>query len=177
MRLAIVNRIIRYIREAKLKPGVNCLLQYYAKSFTRKIYQAMLSDNIKPNVVTYTVLIDAKSGHLETGLKVFRSMHCVGIFPNEFTYCTIMDAYCNKSQINEALDFFDEMQRKGIKPDTAVVNYLTDGYNRLIPCCFCTKRWRVFDPLRGKSWRAMTREIPIPLLYYRCIIIIVVITF
>ncbi|CAG8620375.1 949_t:CDS:1 [Paraglomus brasilianum] len=80
---AIVNRIIRYIREAKLKPDLvfyTALIDYYAKRAlldqTLEIYQAMLSDNIKPNVVTY-----AKSGHLETG-KVFRSMHRVGIFPN-----------------------------------------------------------------------------------------------
>jgi len=58
-------------------------------------------------------------------------MHRVGISPNEFTYCTIMDAFCNKSQINTALDFFDEMQGEGIKPDTAVINCLMDGYNRL----------------------------------------------
>ena len=50
----MVNRIIRYIREAKLKPDLvfyTALIDYYAKRAlldqTLKIYQAMLSDNIK----------------------------------------------------------------------------------------------------------------------------------
>jgi len=74
---AMVNCIIRYIREAKLKSDLvfyTALIDYYAKrtlldqtlKYTRR---AMLSDNIKPKVITY-----AKLGHIETG-KVFRSMH------------------------------------------------------------------------------------------------------
>ena len=110
---AMVNRIIRYIREAKLKSDLvfyTALIDYYAKrtlldqtlKYTRR---AMLSDNIKPKVITY-----AKLGHIERGR--YSGACIASVFPNEFTYYTIMDAYCNKSQINEALNFLTRCKKR-----------------------------------------------------------------
>ncbi len=66
------------------------MIRAYSKELVTvdKLYQRMIEDEIKPDVVTYTTMIDvnAKSGKIERAIEVFESMKKDGITSSVVTY-------------------------------------------------------------------------------------------
>eukprot|EP00122_Pirum_gemmata_P010005 Pgem_evm1s9241 len=63
----------------------------------------MQQSGIKPNIVTYTILIDgcSKNNRIDESMKYWQEMQQRGINPNIFTYNSLIDACSKKKRINE----------------------------------------------------------------------------
>ncbi|KAK9292206.1 hypothetical protein L1049_020168 [Liquidambar formosana] len=54
-----------------------------------------------------------------------------GVEPNTVTYTTLMDGYCLRGQIDEALKVIDVMLHKGCSPHVMNYNILINGYCKI----------------------------------------------
>ncbi|KAL8155857.1 hypothetical protein AgCh_001055 [Apium graveolens] len=109
----------------------------------QNIFNKLLRFNdIQPNVVTYTTIIDGlcKRGHPSVAVKLFRYMEKKGCKPNAVTYNTIIDCLRKCRLVDQALGLLREMTRKGILP-----NLMT--YSSLIQGLFDFNRWQDINGL------------------------------
>ncbi|KAK9925624.1 hypothetical protein M0R45_022895 [Rubus argutus] len=92
-----------------------------------------MSNGLKPNVITYSTLIDAfcKEGMMQEAIKIFMDMKRVGISSNEFTYTSLINASCKAGYLSQTLKLKNEMLEAGV--GMSIITYtalLDDGGSR-----------------------------------------------
>ncbi|KAF2318167.1 hypothetical protein GH714_001995 [Hevea brasiliensis] len=105
----------------------------------------MKSRGIKPDVITYTVLIDNCSkanwkmshsrpdgmeseGNKMDPLVFWSEMKDMDIKPDVVCYTVLIDKHCKTNNIQEAIMLFDEMIDRGLEPDTVTYTALLSGH-------------------------------------------------
>uniref|UniRef100_A0A2P2IYJ0 Pentatricopeptide repeat-containing protein At2g26790 n=1 Tax=Rhizophora mucronata TaxID=61149 RepID=A0A2P2IYJ0_RHIMU len=112
---------------------VNCLREGY------DLLQDMENRGIKPDVITYTVLLDSclkqSSDSMKRKEKIskafWREMKDMDIQVDVICYTVLIDSHCKANNIKEALSLFDDMIDRGIQPDTVTYTALLSGYCRV----------------------------------------------
>ncbi|KAL5761895.1 hypothetical protein ACOSP7_018159 [Xanthoceras sorbifolium] len=96
----------------------------------RKLFHEMLSNGLKPDVVTYTALIDGyfKASNITQAMKLMEDMKVAGFPPDTFTYTTLMDAYSKSREMVKAYELVQEMLDKGLQPTVVTFNVLMNGF-------------------------------------------------
>uniref|UniRef100_A0A6V7QWX4 Pentatricopeptide repeat-containing protein n=1 Tax=Ananas comosus var. bracteatus TaxID=296719 RepID=A0A6V7QWX4_ANACO len=108
-----------------------------------KIYDQMQRAGLKPDVVSYALLISAygKARREDEALAVFEEMldagvschtnNFVGVNLTSVSYATMLSAYVNASDMDQAEKFFRRIKEDGLKPNTIVYGTLMKGYAKL----------------------------------------------
>ncbi|KAH9565226.1 hypothetical protein CY35_04G067300 [Sphagnum magellanicum] len=86
--------------------------------------------NIKPDVVTYTALINAysKSRRVEEAQGVFQEMVASGLRPTRMTYNTLLDAYAKAKEVQGAETVLKKMTKDRCRPDIHSYTTLMAAY-------------------------------------------------
>ncbi|KAF2283099.1 hypothetical protein GH714_043422 [Hevea brasiliensis] len=92
----------------------------------------MVERGCKPNVVTYTTIIDVlcKDELDSEALDIFSQMRNKGISPNVVTYRCLIRGLCNLGKINQALALLNEKVGQNISPDAYIFNILINIFSR-----------------------------------------------
>jgi pentatricopeptide repeat protein len=92
----------------------------------------MTEVGIKPNVVTYSSLIDghSKMGKMEIATAIYTEMVAKGIEPNVVTYTALIHGHAKNGSMDAAFWLHKEMIEKGIYPNAITVSVLVDGLCR-----------------------------------------------
>ncbi|DBA92143.1 TPA: hypothetical protein ACH3X1_015865 [Trebouxia sp. C0004] len=90
------------------------------------------ADNITPNEVTYSTLIDGcvRAGVIDTGKELLSEMVAGGVKPNAVTYNTLIRAYAMDDK--EAFGMLNEMGKAGVMPTVDTFNTLMDACIRRV---------------------------------------------
>ncbi|WVZ19178.1 hypothetical protein V8G54_006500 [Vigna mungo] len=106
----------------------------------------MLVEGCKPNVVTYTALIDGhcKAGQIDKACQIYArmqgDMECSDMdmyfklddngseTPNIITYGALVDGLCKANRVKEARELLDTMSINGCEPNQIVYDALIDGF-------------------------------------------------
>lgn len=96
-----------------------CWTQRMEEAYT--YLDLMQSEGLRPNEVTFTILMD---GHLrigETDLAVglFNRMNASGCFPDRVVYDTLIKGFCKVGRLQDALSVSHMMQKRGFSPSRA----------------------------------------------------------
>ncbi|XP_062102733.1 pentatricopeptide repeat-containing protein At2g17670 [Humulus lupulus] len=144
--LCSVGRIedaIEVVKELSLKHAVpdtftyNFLVRQLCKFRTLStvydfIYDMRSSFSVKPDLVTYTILIDnvCNSKNLREATRLLGVLAEEGFKPDCFLYNTIMKGYCMVSKGSEAIGVYNKMKENGIEPDLVTYNTLIFGLSK-----------------------------------------------
>ncbi|CAN6476417.1 unnamed protein product [Victoria cruziana] len=137
-RMEDVDKLVRMLEDEKLlfdlifytswacgylRVGAVDLMQVFRK------HREMKTLGIKPDVVSYTVLIDAlcKIGEVEKAAGFLHKMFISGLRPSLVTYSVVMRGLCQKGKLNQAFDLFRKMEEFGLKADEACYTTLMVG--------------------------------------------------
>ncbi|KAF8377732.1 hypothetical protein HHK36_031116 [Tetracentron sinense] len=87
---------------------------------------------LKPDLVTYTILIDAvcNSKNLREATRLLGVLGEAGFKPDCFLYNTIMKGYCILNRGSEAIGVYKKMQEEGVEPDLVTFNTLIFGLSK-----------------------------------------------
>ncbi|KAI9071378.1 hypothetical protein K1719_046651 [Acacia pycnantha] len=87
---------------------------------------------IKPDLVTYTILIDnvCNTKNLREALRLVSVLREEGFKPDCFVYNTIMKGYCMLSNGSEAIEVYNKMKEEGVEPDLVTYNTLIFGLSK-----------------------------------------------
>ncbi|GAA0157392.1 hypothetical protein LIER_14668 [Lithospermum erythrorhizon] len=87
---------------------------------------------IKPDLVTYTIMIDnvCNGKNLREATRLLEVLSEEGIKPDAYVYNTIMKGYCMLNLGSEALGVYNKMQEEGVKPDLVTFNTLVYGLSK-----------------------------------------------
>ncbi|GAV78568.1 PPR_1 domain-containing protein/PPR_2 domain-containing protein [Cephalotus follicularis] len=88
--------------------------------------------DIKPDLVTYTILIDnvCNTKNLREATRLVGVLSESGFKPDCFVYNTIMKGYCMLSRGSEAVAIFKKMKEEGVEPDLVTYNTLIFGLSK-----------------------------------------------
>ncbi|EXB51620.1 hypothetical protein L484_012912 [Morus notabilis] len=122
----------------------NALLAGLARSKDFKkmneLMEKMKEKDIKPNVVTYGILINClcKSRRIDGALEVFAVLRQGGengkylVKPDVIIYNTLIDGLCKVGRQEEGLNLMEQMRSEEFcKPNTVTYNCLIDGFNKV----------------------------------------------
>lgn len=90
----------------------------------RRLYEAGLA----LDVVIYHILMKAAFlvGTFEDAYALYKEMEDMGLMPNAFTYCILIDGFCKVSRIDQALKIFDDFRKTSIS-SAACYNCIIHG--------------------------------------------------
>jgi pentatricopeptide repeat protein len=94
------------------------------------VFKEMLAKGIEPTVVTFNAVIDscARNSQMEALPSLQQEMKARHLEPNLITYSTMIKGYCQKGDIQAALQKLQDIrQTANLKPDEIVYNTLLDG--------------------------------------------------
>jgi len=154
------------IRKEIRRHGLKCDVQTFNASIcltlrvkklrrALKLFAEMKAEDVQPDVVTYSTLIDgyAKLGRVHEKQKLFdkcsdllRQMEKSGVHPNVYTYNSLMKVCVRIGNHSKALKIFDFMKRQRLTPDVATFGTLIDCHVKhssrqdpqlYLQTCFC----------------------------------------
>jgi leucine-rich PPR motif-containing protein len=79
----------------------------------------MLENNIAPNIVSYSILIDGlcKRGLMKEASCAFRCALDKHLLPDVIAYTILIRGYCKVGRLTEAMMFYDNMLLNRLTPD------------------------------------------------------------
>lgn len=94
------------------------------------IYDQMLRDGLRPDVVSYTCLINAygKARREEEALAVFEEMQDAGVRPTRKAYNILLDAFAISGMVEQARTVFKSMRRDRCSPDLCSYTTMLSAY-------------------------------------------------
>ncbi|KAK4492852.1 hypothetical protein RD792_000177 [Penstemon davidsonii] len=94
------------------------------------IYDQMQRSGIKPDVVTYALLINAygKARREEEALAVFEEMLDAGVRPTQKSYNILLDAFAISGMVEQARVVFKSMRRDRCTPDLCSYTTMLSAY-------------------------------------------------
>ncbi|KAI3994559.1 hypothetical protein MKX01_028303 [Papaver californicum] len=138
------QRAIELVKELSLKyspPDVftyNFLIRHLCKtmslgSVNNFIDEMRDSFSLKPDLVTYTILIDSVCSrkNLREARRLIGVLGEAGFKPDAFLYNTIMKGYCTLNRGSEVVGVYKEMMEKGIEPDLVTYNTMIFGLSKV----------------------------------------------
>ncbi|KAJ4714084.1 putative Pentatricopeptide repeat-containing protein [Melia azedarach] len=112
---------------------VKCLCKCRALSTVYSFVDELRNSfDIKPNLVTYTILIDnvCNTKNLREAMRLVSALSDSGFRPDCFVYNTIMKGYCNLSKGSEVIGVYKKMKEEGVEPDLVTYNTLIFGLSK-----------------------------------------------
>uniref|UniRef100_A0A7N0VJF6 Pentatricopeptide repeat-containing protein n=1 Tax=Kalanchoe fedtschenkoi TaxID=63787 RepID=A0A7N0VJF6_KALFE len=87
---------------------------------------------LKPNLVTYTILIDSvcNGKNLREATRLLSELSKDGFKPDCYVYNTIMKGWCQMNQGCEVLRVYSKMKEAGVEPDLVTFNTLIYGLSK-----------------------------------------------
>ncbi|XP_057458151.1 pentatricopeptide repeat-containing protein At2g17670 [Lotus japonicus] len=115
------NFIVKHLCKCRVLSSVNSFIDEMRKNF-----------GIKPDLVTYTILIDnvCNTKNLREASRLVTVLHKEGFKPDCFLYNTIMKGYCMLSRGSEAIEVYNTMKEEGVEPDLVTYNTLIFGLSK-----------------------------------------------
>lgn len=80
-----------------------------------QIYSDMIEAGIKPDIATYTILVDAfgsVKGNLETVEEIIEVVDKSGIEKNEFFYCALLDTYAKRGELKKVFGIINRIEKE-----------------------------------------------------------------
>ncbi|XVF62269.1 hypothetical protein PTKIN_Ptkin08bG0203900 [Pterospermum kingtungense] len=138
-----IDQAVELVKEFSLKHSppdsftLNFLVKNLCKCRTLSTVYGFIDDmkssfGIKPDLVTYTILIDnvCNSKNLREAMRLVGVLHESGFKPDCFVYNTIMKGYCMLSRGSEAIEVYKKMKEEGVEPDLVTYNTLIFGLSK-----------------------------------------------
>ena len=138
-----IDHAVELVKELSLKHSppdgftFNFLVKNLCKCTTLSTVYGFIDDmkssfGIKPDLVTYTILIDnvCNSKNLREAMRLVGVLHESGFKPDCFVYNTIMKGYCMLSKGSEAIEVYKKMKEEGVEPDLVTYNTLIFGLSK-----------------------------------------------
>ncbi|XVF15998.1 hypothetical protein REPUB_Repub09cG0204400 [Reevesia pubescens] len=138
-----IDQAVELVKELSLKHSppdsftFNFLVKNLCKCRTLSTVYGFIDDmktsfGIKPDLVTYTILIDnvCNSKNLREAMRLVGVLNESGFKPDCFVYNTIMKGYCMLSKGGEAIEVYKKMKEEGIEPDLVTYNTLIFGLSK-----------------------------------------------
>ena len=90
------------------------------------VLEEMASQGLKPNIVTYNILIKGlcEAGKLDLKEILEGMMGAGGFTPDTCAFNTLIHAHCSVGNLDEALKVFARMFELHVRPDSATYNVL-----------------------------------------------------
>ncbi|PWA70080.1 pentatricopeptide repeat (PPR) superfamily protein [Artemisia annua] len=94
------------------------------------LFNTMQEKGYKPNVITYSILIDGyfRKGKSEEALGIFDQMVDLGFIPSDYTFNIVINGLCKVGQTSEASNMFKKVVEKGFNPTCMTYNSIIDGF-------------------------------------------------
>lgn len=92
------------------------------------------SAGLKPNSVTYTILIDEVCGrrkNLREAMRLIKELDVAGFKADCYLYNTIMKAYCAMGECSQTVGVYKKMVEEGVEPDVVTFNTLVFGLSKV----------------------------------------------
>ncbi|XP_022741009.1 pentatricopeptide repeat-containing protein At2g17670 [Durio zibethinus] len=138
-----IDHAVELVKELSLKHSppdsftFNFLVKNLCKCRTLSTVYGFIDDmktsfGIKPDLVTYTILIDnvCNSKNLREAMRLVGVLHESGFKPDCFVYNTIMKGYCMLSKGSEAIEVYKKMKEECVEPDLVTYNTLIFGLSK-----------------------------------------------
>ncbi|KHN07499.1 Pentatricopeptide repeat-containing protein, partial [Glycine soja] len=97
----------------------------------RVLFEVMKGGDFRPNLVTYSVLIDCycKSGEVGEGFSLLEEMEREGLKADVFVHSSLISAFCGEGDVEKGRELFDEMlmRKEGEEPGTLTYNVVVNG--------------------------------------------------
>jgi len=96
-----------------------------------EVYADMQAAGVEITVQAFNAVIDvcARCGDVERAAEVFREM-CLRVTPDLTTYATIIKGYIVQGDLEQAIQLFTLMRKRGVAPDAVLFNAVLDGCAR-----------------------------------------------
>eukprot|EP01018_Ginkgo_biloba_P003193 Gb_13221 [translate_table: standard] len=135
----------------------SALVDMYAKCGNLKKARNVFDKMLKPDVVSWTMMIAAYTRHgiSEEALALFHQMQQTGIQPDQFTFATVLPACANVACLEQGMEIHEEITRRGFQSNVIVESALVDMYAK---CGSIEKARDVFDKMHRPdvvSWNTM----------------------
>ncbi|XP_057426169.1 pentatricopeptide repeat-containing protein At5g39710-like [Lotus japonicus] len=94
-----------------------------------KVLSEMVNSGFLPSVATYNVLLHAycRDKRVDEAMGILRGM---AVEPNVVSFNTVIDGLCAKRRIKEAEELLQEMNSKGLAPDSVTYNTLITAMSK-----------------------------------------------
>ncbi|KAJ4793804.1 Pentatricopeptide repeat-containing protein family [Rhynchospora pubera] len=115
------NFLIRRLARDRSVSSVN----YFIEQVRSKL-------SVHPNLVTYTILIDAvcRTGNLREATRLLTVLSDNGFKPDAYVYNTIMKGHCMLDDCAGVMDVYNKMKDEGVEPDLVTYNTLLFGLSK-----------------------------------------------
>ncbi|KAF7014830.1 hypothetical protein CFC21_028771 [Triticum aestivum] len=99
-----------------------------------RLFHKMLDEGTKPNIFTYTSLINGlcHNDRLSEAVTLFKHMIWEGLTPDRILYTSLIACYCKRSNMKAALEIFREMEKGGLSADAFVYTCLIGGFSKVL---------------------------------------------
>merc|ERR1719213_169354 len=96
-----------------------------------EVYADMQAAGVEITVQAFNAVIDvfARCGDVERAAAVFREM-CLRVTPDLTTYAMIIKGYIVQGDLEQAIQLFTLMRKRGVAPDAVLFNAVLDGCAR-----------------------------------------------
>lgn len=136
----------------------NALLNMYLKCDTLEDAENLFFKMPQKDEITWTVMIAAyaQADQGEEARFLFQEMHQMGIKPDKFTFCSVLDACGSLSALVEGNLIYSYIVESGIELDVVIGNALISMYGK---CGTVEDACKVFVKMPeqdGVSWSAVT---------------------
>ncbi|XP_059642385.1 pentatricopeptide repeat-containing protein At2g17670 [Cornus florida] len=115
------NFLVKHLVKSRTLITVNNFIKEMRESF-----------EIKPDLVTYTIMIDnvCNTKNLREAIRLLGVLAEEGFKPDRYVYNTIMKGYCKLNRGAEVLSVYKKMEEEGIEPDIVTYNTLIFGLSK-----------------------------------------------
>ncbi|KAL2569771.1 hypothetical protein AAZV13_18G148300 [Glycine max] len=92
----------------------------------------MKGGDFRPNLVTYSVLIDCycKSGEVGEGFSLLEEMEREGLKADVFVHSSLISAFCGEGDVEKGRELFDEMLMRKVSPNVVTYSCLMQGLGK-----------------------------------------------
>ncbi|KAK6936319.1 Pentatricopeptide repeat [Dillenia turbinata] len=138
--ICFVLKLMHVIKESPYMPNLylcNCLISGFFQADrildAYDIFEMMQIQGVRPNQVTFTILMDGniKSGNIDLAVGFFNKMNADGCAIDGVAYNTLLDGLCQARRPLDALTLAQSMHKRGLIPNWS-------SYRKLLHClCTC----------------------------------------
>jgi len=112
---------------------IDTCIKYSKIDIAEKLYQEMISRNIFPSTITYSIMIKAYGTvfNLDAALNLFNEMKLSNIKRNDVIYGCIINCCVRCSRFHIMNELYENMLTDNIEPNLIIYNTLVKGFNKM----------------------------------------------